>query len=91
MRRSEEDPSDERVGGSSSPAATTAFRFMHISPDDDKRISLLHGENPVTWRFVAKDGADLPPAHLLPSAIAIRAASFGTEAPESARTPARCR
>ncbi|MEQ9568585.1 MAG: multicopper oxidase domain-containing protein, partial [Longimicrobiales bacterium] len=36
------------------------LRFMHISPDDDKRVWLLEGEAPVTWRHVAKDGADLP-------------------------------
>jgi manganese oxidase len=40
--------------------STYRLRFMHISPDDDKRVALLSGEQPVTWRFVAKDGADLP-------------------------------
>ena len=39
---------------------TVRLRFMHISPDDDKRVRLLSGEEPVTWRHVAKDGADLP-------------------------------
>lgn len=38
------------------------LRFMHISPDDDKQVRLLEGEEPVSWRAVAKDGADLPPA-----------------------------
>jgi hypothetical protein len=33
---------------------------MHISPDDDKRVQLLEGGKSVTWRHVAKDGADLP-------------------------------
>ncbi|NNF37248.1 MAG: multicopper oxidase domain-containing protein, partial [Gemmatimonadetes bacterium] len=36
------------------------LRFMHISPDDDKRVWLLEGDEPVTWRHIAKDGADLP-------------------------------
>ncbi len=38
------------------------LRFMHISPDDDKDVRLLDEGEPVTWRAVAKDGADLPPA-----------------------------
>jgi FtsP/CotA-like multicopper oxidase with cupredoxin domain len=38
------------------------LRFMHISPDDDKRVQLLRDGEPVTWRHVAKDGADLPRA-----------------------------
>lgn len=37
------------------------LRFMHISPDDDKRVELLQGREPVSWAAVAKDGADLPP------------------------------
>jgi manganese oxidase len=37
------------------------LRFMHISPDDDKQVELLSRDEPVTWRFIAKDGADLPP------------------------------
>jgi manganese oxidase len=41
---------------------TVRLRFMHISPDDDKRVRLLAGDEAVTWRVVAKDGADLPPA-----------------------------
>ncbi len=40
---------------------TFRLRFMHISPDDDKRVSLTAGDEPVTWRQIAKDGADLPP------------------------------
>jgi manganese oxidase len=39
---------------------TYRLRFMHISPDDDKRVRLLSGNELVTWRHVAKDGADLP-------------------------------
>ena len=43
---------------------TYRLRFMHISPDDDKRVRLLSGDSPVTWRHVAKDGADLPAAQV---------------------------
>jgi FtsP/CotA-like multicopper oxidase with cupredoxin domain len=39
---------------------TYRLRFMHISPDDDKRVRLLVGDDPVIWRRIAKDGADLP-------------------------------
>lgn len=37
------------------------LRFMHISPDDDKQVELLADDEPVSWQFIAKDGADLPP------------------------------
>jgi manganese oxidase len=56
------------------------LRFMHISPDDDKRVRLVRvgggeagaaggaagaaGPEPVRWTFVAKDGADLPAAQV---------------------------
>jgi FtsP/CotA-like multicopper oxidase with cupredoxin domain len=56
--RSAPDPIDLVAGD------TYRLRFMHISPDDDKRVSLLAGAEPVTWRLVAKDGADLPPAQV---------------------------
>ncbi len=36
------------------------LRFMHISPDDDKQVELLAGDEPVEWQLIAKDGADLP-------------------------------
>ena len=38
------------------------LRFMHISPDDEKHVSLLVDGQPVEWRWIAKDGADLPAA-----------------------------
>ncbi|MEX2177788.1 MAG: multicopper oxidase domain-containing protein [Gemmatimonadaceae bacterium] len=42
---------------------TYRLRFMHISPDDDKRVTLLGADGGVQpWRAVAKDGADLPPS-----------------------------
>jgi len=50
----EPDPIELRSG------CTHRLRFMHISPDDDKLVRLLAGEELVTWRHVAKDGADLP-------------------------------
>lgn len=43
-----------------SAGTTYRLRFMHISPDDQKRVQLLAGDEPVVWRMVAKDGADLP-------------------------------
>jgi len=51
---------------------TVRLRFMHISPDDDKRVRLLAGEEPVTWRHVAKDGADLPDAQVRDVAAVLR-------------------
>jgi FtsP/CotA-like multicopper oxidase with cupredoxin domain len=37
------------------------FRFINITPHDPLlTISLLADKDPVTWREVAKDGADLP-------------------------------
>ena len=38
------------------------LRFMHISPDDDKRVRLLSAGEPARWRQIAKDGASLPDA-----------------------------
>ncbi|MGH7475994.1 MAG: multicopper oxidase domain-containing protein [Longimicrobiales bacterium] len=55
-------------------AAGTTYRLrvMHISPDDDKRVRLLRGEQPVEWRAVAKDGADLPASALRVTPAALR-------------------
>ena len=37
------------------------FRFINITPHDPLiAVSLLAGTSPVSWRAVAKDGADLP-------------------------------
>jgi hypothetical protein len=37
------------------------FRFINITPHDPLlTISLLAGSSPITWRAIAKDGADLP-------------------------------
>jgi manganese oxidase len=49
------------------------LRFMHMSPDDDKRVSLLEGGEPVEWQHIAKDGADLPPSQVrtLPAELRI--------------------
>jgi manganese oxidase len=48
-------PVELRVG------ETHRMRFMHISPDDNKRVEFLADGEPVSWEFIAKDGADLPP------------------------------
>ncbi len=37
------------------------LRFMHISPDDNKAVHLLDGDEHVSWTWIAQDGADLPP------------------------------
>jgi manganese oxidase len=52
--RLEPEPVELRLG------TTYRLRFMHISPDDEKRVQLLEGDAPLAWRVVAKDGADLP-------------------------------
>jgi pimeloyl-ACP methyl ester carboxylesterase len=53
--------------------ATHRLRFMHMSPDDDKRVFLLADGKPVEWQQVAKDGADLPATQVrtLPADLAI--------------------
>ncbi|CAN5718279.1 hypothetical protein BH23GEM1_BH23GEM1_10270 [soil metagenome] len=55
------------------PAAERRLRFMHISPDDDKQVSLVAGDSVQQWRIVAKDGADLPPSQVrtLPARLRI--------------------
>jgi FtsP/CotA-like multicopper oxidase with cupredoxin domain len=40
---------------------TYRFRFMHITPDDNRWVSLRDGDSTLTWRVVAHDGADSPP------------------------------
>jgi hypothetical protein len=42
------------------PGQTTRLRFAHISVDELKTIRLLRDGKEVSWRPVAKDGADLP-------------------------------
>lgn len=44
------------------PGRTYRLRFIHISPDEFKRVRLLRDDQPVSWRPLAKDGADLPAA-----------------------------
>jgi manganese oxidase len=39
---------------------TYRFRFLNLSDDFPTMIALKDGERPVTWRALAKDGADLP-------------------------------
>jgi manganese oxidase len=40
---------------------TYRLRFIHISPDESKVVRLLREGEPVSWRALAKDGADLQP------------------------------
>ena len=44
------------------------LRFIHISPDASKRVRLLRDAAPVTWRPLARDGADLPASAQVPQA-----------------------
>lgn len=39
---------------------TYRLRFIHISPDDSKRVRLMSGDAQERWQVIAKDGADLP-------------------------------
>ena len=41
---------------------TYRLRFMHISPDDSKRVQIFRGDSLDTWTMVARDGAELPAA-----------------------------
>ncbi|HUF90341.1 MAG TPA: multicopper oxidase domain-containing protein, partial [Gemmatimonadota bacterium] len=55
------------------PGRAYRLRFLHISADAFKRVRLLRGGEPVRWRPLAKDGADLPEAsrELRPAALGI--------------------
>ena len=52
------------------PGRTYRLRFMHISPDEFKRVRLLRDGEVVRWRPRAKDGADLPDADRVEGAAA---------------------
>jgi len=39
---------------------TYRFRVINIKTDFPEKLALLDGDEPVEWRLVAKDGADLP-------------------------------
>jgi manganese oxidase len=41
---------------------TYRLRFLHISANDVKQVRLLRDGEPVTWRLLAKDGADVDAA-----------------------------
>ncbi len=47
---------------------TYRFRLINITPNFTAIVSLRGDGAPVTWRPVAKDGADLPPAQTSPQA-----------------------
>jgi len=40
---------------------TYRLRLIHIIPDWTARIALLQGDSVLSWRALAKDGAELPP------------------------------
>lgn len=48
------DPMELRAG------TTYRFRVINIKTDFPETLALLDGDEPVEWRLVAKDGADLP-------------------------------
>lgn len=52
---------------------TYRLRFIQIGADEAKVVSLLHDGEPVTWRALAKDGADLPVAMQVDRAATFRA------------------
>ena len=63
----EEPPSRTLINGDSLPAPLTLraavphrFRFINIGPAGRFRFYLLRDSSVVTWRRIAKDGADLP-------------------------------
>jgi FtsP/CotA-like multicopper oxidase with cupredoxin domain len=39
------------------------IRIININPNIPLTVSVLADSTPVRWRAIAKDGADLPPAH----------------------------
>jgi FtsP/CotA-like multicopper oxidase with cupredoxin domain len=50
---------DLRVG------ETYRFRIIGIRADNRAKIELRDGEKPVEWKFVARDGADLPTSQIM--------------------------
>jgi FtsP/CotA-like multicopper oxidase with cupredoxin domain len=44
------------------------LRFVHITRGGDIDLALVRGDEPLRWRALAKDGADLPPALRVESA-----------------------
>jgi FtsP/CotA-like multicopper oxidase with cupredoxin domain len=51
------------------PGRRYRLRFLHISPDETKRVRLLDRQGkPVCWLTLARDGADLPEAGRAPVA-----------------------
>jgi manganese oxidase len=48
------------------PGRSYRLRFLHISADEFKRVRLLKDGEPVSWRPLARDGADLPPPLQVP-------------------------
>jgi hypothetical protein len=57
---------------------TYRLRFMHITPDDNRHITLLDGDSTLTWRIVAFDGADYAPEIVRSTAANLRFFDAGT-------------
>jgi FtsP/CotA-like multicopper oxidase with cupredoxin domain len=57
---------------------TYRFRFMHITPDDNRSVTLRDGDSTLTWRVVALDGADSPPELVTPTPANLRFFDTGT-------------
>ena len=57
---------------------TYRFRLINIRTEHTAVMSLLAGEQPVEWRLVAKDGADLPASQpkVRPATITFAAAEI---------------
>jgi FtsP/CotA-like multicopper oxidase with cupredoxin domain len=45
------------------------FRFINITVADDVELELVQPGSPVTWRLLAKDGADLPAPTIQPARL----------------------
>ncbi|MEO8450572.1 MAG: multicopper oxidase domain-containing protein [Gemmatimonadota bacterium] len=67
------------VNGGRSPAVeelkaglTHRLRLINITPGDLVDLEVLQGDSVMTWRVVAKDGADLPPRLAIPTPARLR-------------------
>ena len=57
---------------------TYRLRFMHITPDDNRHVTILDGDSTQTWRIVAYDGADYAPGNVRATPANIRFFDPGT-------------
>jgi FtsP/CotA-like multicopper oxidase with cupredoxin domain len=70
---------------------THRLRFINILVDNDANVSLLDDAGPVTWRRIAKDGADLPDDARLTGPARVHLGPGETFDVEVAPTPGRYR